>query len=90
MLTLALVIGGWISSGKTPSTFLTADLAVQLQQMMNAPITLRYAEDADPNIRMQQLLNQSEHSGPIEWHRHQRPDQPSHLTPQRVNGLISP
>jgi hypothetical protein len=48
--------------------------------------------DPDPNIRMQQLLNQSENLRQIrgEWHRFWMNDQPSHLTPQRVNGLISP
>ncbi len=61
MLTLTLIIGGWISSGKAPATCLGADLAVRLQQLMNAPITLQQAQE-----------------------------EPSHLTPQRVNGLISP
>ena len=48
--------------------------------------------DSDPNIRMQQLLNQSENLRQVrgEWHRFWMNDQPSHLTPQRVNGLISP
>jgi hypothetical protein len=69
MLTLALLIGGWISSGRAPSTFLRADLAVQLQQMMNAPITLQHVEE----------------DGQHRW-----PSLPSHLTPHRVKGLISP
>ena len=89
MLTLTLIIGGWISSGRAPSTCLGADLAVRLQQLLNAPVTLQHVED-EPH--MQQLLNQSEHHGPVrgELRRPWMNDQPSHLTPHRVNGLISP
>lgn len=48
--------------------------------------------DSDPNIRLQQMLNQSENLRQVrgEWHRFWMNDQPSHLTPVRTNGLISP
>ena len=56
----------------------------------NARTTDQY--DPDPNIRMQQLLNTSENLRQVrgDWHSIWKNDQPSHLTPQRVNGLISP
>lgn len=45
---------------------------------------------SDPNIRMQQLLYQSEDLRQIqsEWRRFWMNDQPSHLTPERVHGGI--
>ena len=45
---------------------------------------------SDPNIRMQQLLYQSEDLRQIqnEWRRFWFNDQPSHLTPQRIHGGI--
>ena len=45
---------------------------------------------SDPNIRMQQLLYQSEDLRQIqnEWRRFWFNDQPSHLTPERVHGGI--
>lgn len=48
--------------------------------------------DSDPNIRMQQMLNQSEDLRQVrtEWQHFWMNDQPSHLTAARVNGLISP
>jgi hypothetical protein len=47
---------------------------------------------SDPNIRMDQLLNQSEDLRQIqgEWRRFWMNDQPSHLTPIRVHGGIGP
>jgi hypothetical protein len=47
---------------------------------------------ADPNRRMQQLLNVSEGLRQIqdEWDRFWFTDQPSHLTPIRVHGGIGP
>jgi hypothetical protein len=47
---------------------------------------------SDPNIRMDQLLNQSEDLRQIqgEWSRFWMNDQPSHLTPIRVHGGIGP
>jgi hypothetical protein len=47
---------------------------------------------SDPNFRMQQLLNQSEDLRQIqgEWSRFWMNDQPSHLTPIRVDGGIGP
>jgi hypothetical protein len=49
-------------------------------------------QGADPNVRMQQLLNTSEDRRQVrrDWQGPCKNDQPSHLTPQRVNGLISP
>ncbi len=43
---------------------------------------------SDPNVRMEQLLNQSEDLRQIgyEWRRIWFTDQPSHLTPVRVHG----
>ena len=45
---------------------------------------------SDPNVRMQQLLYQSEDLRQInnEWRRFWFNDQPSHLTPERVHGGI--
>jgi hypothetical protein len=45
---------------------------------------------ADPNIRIRQLLNNSEDLRQIEyeWERIWFTDQPSHLTPERVHGGI--
>ena len=47
---------------------------------------------SDPNERMQQLLNQSEdlRQAKYEWFRFWMNDQPSHLTPSRVHGGMSP
>jgi hypothetical protein len=47
---------------------------------------------SDPNIRMQQMLYQSEDLRQIqnEWRRFWFNDQPSHLTFERVHGGISP
>ena len=48
------------------------------------------AYSSEPNVRMEQLLNQSEDLRQIgyEWRRIWFTDQPSHLTPQRVHGGI--
>ncbi len=45
---------------------------------------------SDPNIRMSQLINQSEDLRQImpEWRRFWLNDQPSHLTPERIHGGI--
>lgn len=45
---------------------------------------------SDPNVRMSQMLNQSEDLRQIgqEWRRIWFNDQPSHLTPERVHGGI--
>ncbi|MFO0864030.1 MAG: hypothetical protein U0744_05145 [Gemmataceae bacterium] len=47
---------------------------------------------SDPNIRMDQLLNDSENLRQIqgEWRRFWMNDQPSHLTPIRVHGGVGP
>jgi hypothetical protein len=44
----------------------------------------------DPNLRIRQLLNNSEDLRQIEyeWERFWFTDQPSHLTPERVHGGI--
>jgi hypothetical protein len=44
----------------------------------------------DPNVRMQQLLYQSEDLRQIgqEWRRFWFNDQPGHLTPERIHGGI--
>jgi hypothetical protein len=46
--------------------------------------------DSDPNIRMQQLLYQSEDLRQIDnaWRRFWFNDMPSHLGPERINGGI--
>jgi hypothetical protein len=46
----------------------------------------------DPNIRTDQLLNQSEDLRQLgkEWRRIWFNDMPSHLTPERVHGGIMP
>lgn len=43
---------------------------------------------SDPNLRTQELLNQSEdlRQARLEWRRFWMIDQPSHLTPERVHG----
>jgi hypothetical protein len=43
---------------------------------------------SDPQLRMQELLNQSEdlRQARLEWRRFWMIDQPSHLTPERVHG----
>ena len=45
---------------------------------------------SDPNIRVNQLLNNSEDLRQVEyeWRRIWFTDQPSHLTPERVHGGI--
>ena len=47
---------------------------------------------SDPNLRMTQLINQSEDLRQIEleWARFWFTDHPSHLTPERVDGSIQP
>jgi hypothetical protein len=48
------------------------------------------AYSANPNVRTQQLINQSEDLRQIgnEWQRIWFTDQPSHMTPERVHGGI--
>jgi hypothetical protein len=48
------------------------------------------AYNSDPNLRMKELMNQSENLRQIqyEWERIWFTDMPSHLTPERVNGGI--
>ena len=50
------------------------------------------SEPSEPNVRMEQLLNQNEGSAQIqgEWSYSWMNDQPSHLTPIRVHGGIGP
>jgi len=45
---------------------------------------------ADPNVRMEQLINQSEDYRQIGgfWRRFWFNDMPSHLTPERIHGGI--
>jgi hypothetical protein len=47
---------------------------------------------SDPNIRMEQLLFQSENERQIinEWRRFWLNDQPSHMTFDRIHGGIGP
>ncbi len=44
----------------------------------------------DPNVRMEQLINQSEDQRQISefWRRFWHNDQPSHLTPARIHGGV--
>jgi hypothetical protein len=55
-------------------------------------VRLINAYSPDPNVRINQLLNQSEDSGPVgyQWQRIWFNDQPQHLTPERVHGGIMP
>jgi len=48
------------------------------------------AYSSDPDLRMKELINQSENLRQIqyEWERIWFVDQPSHLTPERVHGGI--
>jgi hypothetical protein len=48
--------------------------------------------NSDPNLRMQQLMNESENLRQIQFEmmRFWMNDQPSHLTPIRVHGGVSP
>lgn len=48
------------------------------------------AYSSDPNVRVQQLLNQSEDLRQVEYEcqRIWFTDQPSHLTPERVHGGV--
>ena len=48
--------------------------------------------DSDPNLRMDELLNDSENlrQAQGEWRRWWMIDQPSHLTPIRVHGGLGP
>jgi hypothetical protein len=48
------------------------------------------AYSSDPDLRMKELMNQSENLRQIqyEWERIWFTDQPSHLTPERVHGGI--
>lgn len=48
------------------------------------------AYSSDPNLRIRELLNQSEDLRQIEyeWERIWFTDHPSHLTPERVDGAI--
>lgn len=64
-------------------------LAIALIGAANAGCLIN-AYASDPNIRMNQLLNQSEDLRQIsyEWQRIWFTDQPSHLTPERVHGGI--
>jgi hypothetical protein len=50
------------------------------------------AYSSDPNLRITQLINQSEDLRQIEleWARIWFTDHPSHLTPERVDGSIQP
>ena len=45
---------------------------------------------SDPNVRMEQLINQSEDYRQIGefWRRFWFNDQPSHMTPERIHGGI--
>jgi hypothetical protein len=48
------------------------------------------AYSSDPNMRIRELINQSEDLRQIsyEWERIWFTDQPSHLTPERIHGGI--
>jgi len=57
--------------------------------LMNAGCLIN-AYSSEPNVRMGQMLNQSEDLRQIgyEWRRIWFTDQPSHLTPERIHGGI--
>lgn len=63
--------------------------AVALVGLANAGCLLNQYSP-DPNVRTDQLLNQSEDMRQIrqEWRRIWFNDQPSHMTPERVHGGI--
>ncbi len=64
---------------------------VALVGCMNAGCLIN-AYSSEPNVRTQQLLNQSEDLRALgaEWRRIWFTDQPSHLTPDRIDGGIAP
>jgi hypothetical protein len=60
--------------------------------LMAAANNWSFLETGDPNVRMEQLLNQSEDIGQLKdgWSKNWMNDPPSHLTPIRVHGGIGP
>jgi hypothetical protein len=67
-------------------------LAATAAILVGANGCLINAYSSDPNLRMTQLMNQSEDLRQIEleWIRFWHSDHPSHLTPERVDGSIQP
>jgi hypothetical protein len=67
-------------------------LAAMAAAMVSNTGCLINAYSSDPNLRMTQLMNQSEDLRVIEqeWARIWLTDHPSHLTPDRVDGAIAP
>jgi hypothetical protein len=65
-------------------------LAVVAAMGLSSTGCLINAYSGDPNVRILQLLNQSEDLRQIgeEWQRILFTDQPSHMTPYRVHGGI--
>jgi hypothetical protein len=67
------------------------DWLIPLAQMMGVPCPVFInVYSSDPNARIQDLINSSEDLRQIEseWERIWCTDQPSHLTPEKVDGLI--
>lgn len=66
-------------------------LALAVAGFSNAGCILN-VYDADPNLRMQTLLNQSEDLRQLrdEYYRFWMIDQPSHMTAIRTNGAVGP
>lgn len=68
--------------------FLLAFIAIAGITIQSGCLLNQYS--SDPNIRMQQLLYQSEDLRQMigEWRRFWLNEQPSHLTPERIHGGI--
>ena len=67
-----------------------AYLAVIVTGLASSTGCLMNQYAAEPNTRMEQLINQSEDQRQIGefWRRFWHNDQPSHLTPARIHGGI--
>lgn len=79
-----------VSPAIVPSMPEPTPLVPQKQMSQPTPPTLGQLNSSDPNIRMSQLLDQSEDTRPIQnqWRRFWFNDQPTHLTPERIHGGI--
>jgi hypothetical protein len=83
------LVGGGLGRNAMRRLFALAGLAIVLVANTGCFINMW---SSDPNMRMEELLNESENLRQIqhEWRRFWMIDQPSHLTPVRVHGGIGP
>ena len=75
-------------SGKSAETPTSGTKVGRFWEQYRPRLVTEYS--SDPNVRIQQLINQSEDQKQIreEWKRIWETDQPKHLTPDRVHGGI--